>query len=31
MFKRVRRGVTVLTAVSLPVLILLHDLGRRWV
>jgi hypothetical protein len=31
MFERVRRAVTVLTAVSLPVLILLNDLGRRWI
>jgi hypothetical protein len=31
MFERVRRGVVVLTAVSLPVLIFFNDLGRRWV
>ena len=30
MFERVRCRVAVLTAVSLPVLIFLNDLGRRW-
>jgi hypothetical protein len=31
MFEHVRRGLVVLTAVWLPVLVFLNDLGRRWV
>jgi hypothetical protein len=31
MFERVRRSVALITAVSLPVLVFLNDLGRRWI